>query len=86
MSSESDKVTNIEIACRQFGIKQQSKRPLTNSIKGINGITESINFLWEIVNFIKQLILFENLQDPHMKIQSDLKLLNYVCQNRDQIF
>lgn len=86
MTSDTEKVTNLEIACRQYGIRQQGKRPLGNSIKGVNGITEAINFLWELVDFVKQLILFENLKNPHQKMMNNNKLVNYITQNCSQIF
>lgn len=86
LAGESEKVTNIELACRQYGIRQQGKRSLEFSIKGTNGITEAINFLWEIVDFTRELLLFENLQNPLQTVANNVKLINFISQNSDSVF
>eukprot|EP00345_Euplotes_harpa_P005629 CAMPEP_0168318038 /NCGR_PEP_ID=MMETSP0213-20121227/240_1 /TAXON_ID=151035 /ORGANISM="Euplotes harpa, Strain FSP1.4" /LENGTH=305 /DNA_ID=CAMNT_0008319027 /DNA_START=163 /DNA_END=1080 /DNA_ORIENTATION=- len=86
ISSESAKVSNLELACRQYGIRQQGKRPLADSIKGTNGITEAINFLWEVTDFTRHLILFENLENQQTNVGNNIKLVNFISTNSQKVF
>ena len=81
-----NKSKSIELAWKQYGIKQQGKRTLEESINGTNGITESINFLWEVVDFARNLIIFENLENQQTNVSNNIKLINFISQNSAKIF
>ena len=81
-----EKVRNLELAWKQYGIKQQGKRPIEESIRGTNGITEAINFLWEVVDFARHLLIFENLENQQLNVSNNIKLVNFICQNSAKVF
>ncbi|CAI2374958.1 unnamed protein product [Moneuplotes crassus] len=86
LDSDSCKLSNLELACSQFGIKGQTKRSLNSSIQGINGITEAINFLFEVTEVTRQLLLFENLENSQQQIDRNNQLMNFIAGNSNQVF
>ena len=86
IDSPNQKLSNLVSAWRQFGIRSSSKIPLEDSVQGTNGLTEAINHLSEITEVVRQLLCFENIENPQLKIENDNKLLNFISSNNSQIF
>lgn len=86
ISSELEKYKRLALLCKQYGIRPLGKHTLEDSIQGTNGAFEAIEFLWEVIDFARQLILFDNLQNPQIKVTNNVKLVNFITQSSSKIF
>ena len=81
-----DKATSLCLACRQFGILISAKDQLEAYITGVAGVDKAIDYLWEVVDFTRQLILFDNLEEPKVQVMNNHNLVNFICQNQSKVF